>query len=77
VVEAYILIQTDVGKHHRSFPEVDQIQAVVTAEVVTGPFDVIARVAAEDVDVLAKLAVSKIQAVHGVTRTLTCFVVHL
>lgn len=77
MVEAYVLIQTDVGKQPSVVSEVDQIQGVVTAEVVAGPFDVIARVAAEDVDSLAKLVVSKIQAVGGVTRTLTCPVVHL
>lgn len=77
MVEAYVLIQTDVGKQPLVVSEVDQIQGVVTAQVVAGPFDVIARVAAEEVDSLAKLVVSKIQAVDGVTRTLTCPVVHL
>jgi hypothetical protein len=35
------------------------------------------RVEAVDVDALGKLVVTKIQAVEGVTRTLTCPVVHL
>jgi hypothetical protein len=38
---------------------------------------VIVRVEAADVDALGKLVVTKIQAVEGVTRTLTCPVVHL
>ena len=77
MVEAYVLIQTEVGRPPSVAAEVSQIQGVVTTVVVAGPFDVIARVAAEDVDSVAKLAVSKIQAVDGVTRTLTCPVVHL
>ncbi len=38
---------------------------------------VIARVVSEDVDSLGKLTASKIQAVDGITRTLTCPVFHL
>jgi DNA-binding Lrp family transcriptional regulator len=77
MVDAYVLIRTDVGKPLAVVSEINQIRGVVSAEVVAGPYDVIARVTAEDVDSLAKLVVSKIQAVDGVTRTLTCPVVHL
>ncbi|CAN5869693.1 Lrp/AsnC ligand binding domain-containing protein [soil metagenome] len=77
MVDAYVLIRTDVGKSPSVVSEVNQIRAVVTAEVVAGPYDAVARVTAENVDSLAKLVVSKIQAVDGVTRTLTCPVVHL
>jgi hypothetical protein len=38
---------------------------------------VIARVQTEDVDTLGKLVVSRIHVIAGVTRTLTCPVVHL
>ena len=47
------------------------------AEDVTGPYDVIVRAEAKNVDDLGKLVVAKIQAVEGITRTLTCPVVHL
>ena len=77
MVEAYVLIQTEAGKRPSVASEVTQIEGVVTAVVVGGPYDVIARVTAEDFDSLAKLSVSKIQVVDGVTRTLTCSVAHL
>lgn len=77
MVEAYVLIQTEVGKPPAVVSKVNQIRGVVTAEVVAGPYDVIARVTAVDVDSLARLVVSKIQTVDGVTRTLTCSVIHL
>ena len=57
--------------------EVIHIEGVVTADSVAGPYDVIVRVEAEDVDSLGKLTASKIQAVAGITRTLTCPVLHL
>ncbi len=50
MVEAYVLIQTEAGKRPSVASEVTQIEGVVTAVVVGGPYDVIARVTAEDFD---------------------------
>jgi DNA-binding Lrp family transcriptional regulator len=77
VVQAYILIQTEVGKAAQVAKEVAAIKGVTEAEDVTGPYDVIVRAEARNVDDLGKLVVAKIQAVDGITRTLTCPVVHL
>jgi DNA-binding Lrp family transcriptional regulator len=77
VIEAFVLIQTDIEKPLQVAAEVRKIPGVATAVVVAGPYDAIARVVADDVDSLGKLVVTKIQAVEGVTRTLTCPVVHL
>jgi DNA-binding Lrp family transcriptional regulator len=77
VVHAYILIQTEVGKAAQVAKEVGVIKGVTSAEDVTGPYDVIVRAEAKNVDELGKLVVAKIQAVDGITRTLTCPVVHL
>jgi DNA-binding Lrp family transcriptional regulator len=77
VVNAYILIQTEVGKAAQVAKEVAAIKGVTSAEDVTGPYDVIVRAEAKNVDELGKLVVAKIQAVEGITRTLTCPVVHL
>jgi hypothetical protein len=38
---------------------------------------VIVRAEARSIDALGRLVVSRIQAINGVTRTLTCSVVHL
>jgi len=77
VVHAYILIQTEVGKAAAVADEVRSIGGVAEAEDVTGPYDVIVRAEAKTVDELGKLVVARIQAVEGITRTLTCPVVHL
>ena len=77
MVEAYVLIQTEVGKAAVVAEEVRLIPGVETADDVTGPYDVIVRAASDDVDSLGKLVVAKIQAIDGITRTLTCPVVHL
>jgi DNA-binding Lrp family transcriptional regulator len=76
-VNAYILIQTEVGKAASVAAEISELAGVTNAEDVTGPYDVIVRAEAETVDDLGKLVVANVQAVNGITRTLTCPVVHL
>jgi DNA-binding Lrp family transcriptional regulator len=77
VVTAYILVQTEVGKAAEVAKEVVQIEGVQQAEDVTGPYDVIVRAEARNLDELGKLVVARVQAVDDITRTLTCPVVHL
>lgn len=77
MIEAYVLIQAEIGKAAEVLAEIRDIAAVDFAVVVAGPYDVLAHVAAKDVNSLGKLAVSEVQAVNGVSRTLTCPVVHL
>ena len=77
MVQAYILIQTEVGKAAAVASSIAEIPRVTQAEDVTGPYDVIVRAEANNVDELGKLVVARIQAVAGITRTLTCPVVHL
>jgi DNA-binding Lrp family transcriptional regulator len=77
VVHAYILIQTEVGQAAAVAAKISEISGVTTAEDVTGPYDVIVRAEADNVDLLGQLVVARIQNVDGITRTLTCPVVHL
>lgn len=77
MVEAYVLIQTEVGKAKVVAEQVGVIDGVISAQDVTGPYDVVVRAVADDVDELGRLVVAKIQAVNGITRTLTCPVVNL
>ena len=74
-VKAFVLIQTAVNAGHVA-GEIRRIEGVESAEDVSGPYDVIVRTSAPDMDTLGKLVVSKIQAVDGITRTLTCPVVN-
>jgi DNA-binding Lrp family transcriptional regulator len=76
-VSAFVLIQTEVGKAAQVANEVRAIDGVVSADDVTGPYDVIARAESDSVDELGKMVVSRIQMIDGITRTLTCPVVNL
>ncbi|MEY2396889.1 MAG: hypothetical protein QOJ00_63 [Actinomycetota bacterium] len=76
-VSAFVLIQTEVGKAAAVAQQVGAIDGVVSAEDVTGPYDVIVRAEANSMDELGKMVVSKVQLIDGITRTLTCPVVNL
>jgi DNA-binding Lrp family transcriptional regulator len=76
-VQAYILIQTEVGKASAVTEEIRGLAGVTAADDVTGPYDVIVKAESPSVDDLGKMVVSKIQLVEGITRTLTCPVVNL
>ena len=77
MVQAYILVQTEVGKAAEVARRIGDIKGVTLAEDVTVPYDVIVRAEAGNMDDLGKLVVAQIQCVAGITRTLTCPIVHI
>jgi DNA-binding Lrp family transcriptional regulator len=77
MITAYVLIQTEVGTAGRVAGAAAEIDGVQQAQSLAGPYDVIVRAEAPSIDALGRLVVSRIQAISGVTRTLTCSVVHL
>ncbi len=77
MVTAYVLIQTENGASAEVAAKIRQIEGVDRADHVTGPYDVIVQASAEDLDALGGIVISRIQDVPGLTRTLTCTVVHL
>ena len=76
-VQAYILVQTEVGKAADVARAIAAIDGVTLAEDVTGPYDVIVRAEGPTMDDLGTLVLSKIQGVPGITRTLTCPIVRI
>jgi DNA-binding Lrp family transcriptional regulator len=77
MVHAYILVQTEVGKAAEVALAIGQIPGVTQADDVTGPYDVIVRAESDNVDDLGRMVVAQIQGVAGITRTLTCPIVHI
>jgi DNA-binding Lrp family transcriptional regulator len=71
-IQAYILIQTEVGKASSVTKSVSAISGVTLAEGVTGPYDVIMRCEAPSMEDFGRAILSKVQSVPGITRTLTC-----
>lgn len=72
MVEAYVLIQTEVGRAEVVAKQLATLPGVVSAEYVTGPYDVVLRVSADTLEALRAAVVPSVQHVTGITRTLTC-----
>lgn len=72
MVQAYILVQTEVGMAGPVSDAVSEIEGVVRVDTVTGPYDVVVLTEAATVDHLGTSVVSRVQRVAGITRTLTC-----
>src|ERR1700710_339382 len=76
VVQAYILIQTEVGRARDVAAAISGVDGIVRVDAVTGPYDVVVLAESVSVDDLGKMIVTAVQMVPGITRTLTCSVVH-
>ncbi|MEX0801392.1 MAG: Lrp/AsnC ligand binding domain-containing protein [Dehalococcoidia bacterium] len=77
-VRAYILIGTAVGTAATVYKGLHKLAIsdahVLSAETVTGPFDVIAVLESGDLDRLGRAVTEGIQRIYGVERTTTCLI---
>lgn len=80
-VRGYVLVETEVGRTQavgRAMREAQPQNArVLAVDTVTGPFDVIVQLEADDLDELGKAITEHLQNVDGVQRTTTCLAVSL
>jgi DNA-binding Lrp family transcriptional regulator len=72
---AYVLIEAAPKKALPACTKIAKIPGVKSAHLVTGPYDIIALVEAKDPSAIGKLVMSRLQAVAGVGKTITCVVV--
>ncbi len=75
MASAYILIEAAPRKARTACTRIAKIRGVRTADLVTGPYDIIAVVEGSDPQAIGAIVMAKIQAVDGVERTITCVVV--
>jgi DNA-binding Lrp family transcriptional regulator len=76
MLSAYVLIETEVGKVAHVAQALTKLDGVQLAEDLAGPYDVITNVQAPSLDELGRLVVSQVQVLDGVSRTVTCIVLH-
>ncbi len=69
---AYILIEVQVGRTIDVLRSLRRLDGVVSADVVTGPYDVIALISAPNMAAVADLVTGLVQGVPGVLKTITC-----
>ncbi|TAN61569.1 Lrp/AsnC family transcriptional regulator [bacterium] len=70
-VEAYVFIECDHSRSREVHDKLMKIAGVKEAKIVTGPYDIIAVVAASNFKVMGEVVISKIQKLNYVKRTLT------
>ena len=70
--KAFILIEVQVGRANNVADSLRSLQEVTSAEVVTGPYDIIASIEVSDMAAMADLVTSQMQSIRGVIKTITC-----
>ena len=70
--KAFALIDTAVGKTEEVVSILNKIEGLKSVDTVTGPYDIIAVIEAEDVNKIGDLLTGKIHAIKGIARTVTC-----
>jgi DNA-binding Lrp family transcriptional regulator len=71
-VESIILIQTEVGRTEGVIRALATMREILAAEVVTGPYDIVARARTASQDILVHELETAIRSIPGVTRTVAC-----
>jgi DNA-binding Lrp family transcriptional regulator len=75
LVRAYVLITATAGKALEVVDHLRSAPGVLSADAITGEYDVVAQVEADDIAGIGRLAVDRVQGASGVLKTITCLVV--
>ena len=73
--KAYILIETQVGKSKEVTNIITKLPAIASVDQVTGPYDIIAMVEADDLNNVGAIVTDLIHPIDGIARTVTCLAV--
>ena len=74
-VQAYVLIQVEPSSARRVLSELNAVKGVKEAHVVTGEYDVIARIELEGISGVLGVVVDQIHSVSGIKHTSTHIVI--
>jgi len=72
---AFVLIETAVGRTKEVVGILKKIKGVKSVHTVTGPYDIIAQIEAENLNEIGDLITGKIHDISGISRTVTCLTV--
>ena len=75
VAKAFVLVETAMGKNKDVVSALRKIKGMKSVDTVTGPYDVIAVIEADTLNEIGDIITSKIHAVEGISRTVTCLAV--
>ena len=72
--KAYVLIETSVGESEEVSEALKRLPGIDTVDTVTGPYDIIAVVSANDLNAVGQIVTREVHTVSGIVRTVTCMV---
>ena len=73
--KAFVLIETAVGKNREVVTHIRKLEGVISVDVVTGPYDIIAIIQGETLTEIGDLVTGKIHPISGISRTVTCLAI--
>jgi len=73
--KAYVLLEAQAGKTDEVLQKVKQIAGVREVSLVTGPYDLIINLEADDLKELGRIVNEQVQVIPGVTKTITCVII--
>ncbi len=71
-IRAYLLIEATPGSGNAVLAAVRELPATLQADRVTGPYDVIVVLESDNLAELGDVLHNRIQAIPGITRTMSC-----
>ncbi len=70
--KAFILIETAVGRNKEIVQKLKLVKGVTSVDYVTGPYDIIAIIEAENLNDIGDIVTQDIHPISGINRTTTC-----
>ncbi len=74
--KAFVLIETMPGRSKDVVSTIKNVgKGIKSVDIVTGPYDIIAVIEAENLNDIGDLVTSKIHPLPGISRTVTCLAI--
>jgi|YelNatPaOPRAMG01_1025707.scaffolds.fasta_scaffold723398_1 DNA-binding Lrp family transcriptional regulator len=76
MISAYVLVEGAPGKNVKNVrDQIRSVPGVESAELVTGPYDIVVKIKGKDMSELSKVVTDKILATKGVGKTITLVII--
>jgi DNA-binding Lrp family transcriptional regulator len=72
---AYVLIEVEAGQIEEVIAALRSLQGIRAADVVTGPYDIIATIDLPEQRLIGRLVMDTIHGIAGLKRTITCLAI--
>jgi DNA-binding Lrp family transcriptional regulator len=74
---AYLLLTVRIGMLKPALEKVRELDEVIEAEAITGPYDMVVHLAVEGLTQLTDIILHRVEKIDGVTESMTLVVVEL